>query len=155
MRNVWLIGRRRAALMPILAVAMAVPAGGVAAQVTTPPPGSTVRTELLDAVRGITEAELGAPVEFVVNTMRVLGEWAFVELHPQRPGGGPIYYTYTRYQAAWDAGALDETAQALLRETPAGWLVYEYLFGATDVAWLRWAESYPVPAEIFPGGDSK
>ena len=34
------------------------------------------------------EAEVGKPVEFVVNEMRVLGEWAFVIATPQRPGGG-------------------------------------------------------------------
>src|SRR5437763_1501162 len=78
-----------------------------AAQVTTPPQGSPVRAAILDAVRPMVEAEVGKPVEFVVRQLRLLGEWAFVDLTPQRPGGGAIEYVYSRYQAARDAGAFD------------------------------------------------
>ncbi len=145
-KNVPARGRRIAALVLGFLLA-ATPA---MAQIQTPPPGSPVRAAILDAIRGIATAELGEPVEFVVNDMRVLGEWAFVRVHPQRPGGGDIYYTYTRYQSAHDAGAMDEEAVALLRETPAGWLVYEYEFGATDVAWADWIGRYPAPLEVFP-----
>ncbi|MCW5716394.1 MAG: hypothetical protein KIS68_01045 [Bauldia sp.] len=134
------------------AMAGALMPGIAAAQVEQPPPGSPQRAAILDALRGQTIGELGGPIEFMVNDIRVLGEWAFVEVHPQRPGGGEIFYTYTRYQAAWDAGALDQVVTALLRETPAGWLVYEYDFGATDVVWQPWMTMYPVPPEVFPTG---
>jgi hypothetical protein len=95
-------------------------------------------------------AEVGAPVEFVVNQMRVLGEWAFVILEPQRPGGGKIEYVYTKYQGAVENDMFGGDAIALLRQTPKGWLVYEYVMGATDVPWVEWPNYYPVPAEIFP-----
>lgn len=131
-------------------LALATFSTAASAQVATPPQGSPLRAAILDAIRGITVAEFGGPIEFVVVDLRVLGEWAFAVVHPQRPGGGEIFYTYTRYQTAWDAGALDQTAIALLRETPAGWLVYEYDFGATDVPWMPWMEYYPVPPEVFP-----
>lgn len=149
------VGRRSRGWLSALVLGLAVAATPAMAQVETPPPGSPVRAAILDAVRGIATAELGEPVEFVVHDMRVLGEWAFVEIHPQRPGGGEIFYTYTRYQAAHDAGALDEEAFALLRDTPAGWLVYEYVFGATDVAWVNWIGLYPVPIELFPTAGGK
>jgi hypothetical protein len=123
------------------------------AQIETPAQGTPLRAAILDAVRGHAVAELGVPIEFVVNDIRVLGEWAYVDATPQRPGGGDIFYVYTRYQAAVDAGAFDANAIALLRLTPAGWLVYEYSFGATDVAWLPWMDFYPVPPEVFPTGD--
>jgi len=137
-----------------VAAALALPLlpGAASAQVEQPAPGSPQRAAILDAIRGQTVGELGGPIEFMVNDIRVLGEWAFVEVHPQRPGGGEIFYTYTRYQAAWDAGALDQVVTALLRETPAGWLVYEYDFGATDVVWMPWMTMYPVPSEVFPTG---
>ena len=121
-----------------------------AAQVTTPAQGSPLRAAILDAVRPRVEAEVGKPVEFVVRQMRVLGEWAFVDLPPQRPGGGAIEYVYSRYQAARDAGAFDNEVVALLRNTPCGWLLYEYSLGATDVAWYGWWRSYPVPEQVFP-----
>lgn len=121
------------------------------AQVTTPPRGSPQRAAILDAVRPMVEAEVGKPVEFVVNDIRVLGEWAFVSLAPQRPGGGKIEYAYTRYQVAVDNDMFGNTVLALLRQTPKGWLVYQYDFGATDVPWLQWKDFYPVPPEVFPG----
>lgn len=142
----------QARLTVVAAAAAAVVALGnpVAAQLATPQRGSAERAAILDAVRPMVEAEVGRPVEFVVDQLRVLGEWAFVVLRPQRPGGGPIAYVYTRYQAAVDAGAFDDEVVALLRQTPAGWLVYEYDLGATDVTWVDWGARYPVPPEVFP-----
>jgi hypothetical protein len=143
--------RRPAGRLAALVVTLTLMAAGpVVAQVTTPPKGSPERTAILDAIRRSTEAEVGAPVEFVVDDIRVLGEWAFVMLTPQRPGGGKIHYVYTRYQEAVDSGAFDEQVIGLLRETPAGWLVYEYSLGATDVVWSDWGGRYPVPDEVFP-----
>ena len=124
----------------------------LAAQVETPAAGSPLRTAILDAVRPMVEAEVGGTVEFVVYDLRVLGEWAFVNLHPQRKGGGAIVWTYTRYQAQHDADAFDENVTALLRDTPAGWLVYQYDLGATDASWVGWKDLYPAPPEVFPDG---
>jgi hypothetical protein len=125
-------------------------ASAAMAQVATPPPGSPLRATILDAVRPMVEAEVGKPVEFVVTAVRVLGEWAFVDLRPQRPGGAPIEFVYSRYRAAVDAGAFDNAVVALLRNTPRGWLVYQYALGATDVAWYGWWMRYPVPEQVFP-----
>jgi hypothetical protein len=137
-------------LRTVLAAAFVMAVTAATAQVATPQPGSPVRAAILDSVRLIVAAEVGQPVEFVVNDMRVLGEWAFVRLAPQRPGGGAIEYVYTRYQSAVDAGAFDGEAVALLRQTPTGWLVYQYELGATDVSWSDWRKYYPVPPEVFP-----
>jgi hypothetical protein len=133
----------------LAAVALHAGSNVAVAQVETPPPGSPMRAAILEAIRGITAAELGGPIEFEVVQIRVVGEWAFVTVEPQRPGG-EIFYTFTRYQAPWDAGALDALADALLRLTPAGWLVFEYSFGATDVRWSDWIGRYPAPPEVFP-----
>lgn len=129
---------------------LAAPAAALA-QAETPARGSPLRAAILDALRPMVEAEVGQPVEFVVSDMRVVGEWAFVITVPQRPGGGAIAYVYTRYQTAVDAGAFDGQAIALLRQTPSGWLVYEFSLGATDVPWVDWGGRYPVPPEVFPG----
>lgn len=123
----------------------------VVANAFFPPRGSPLRAAVLDGVRPMVEAEVGRPVEFVVDYMGVVGEWAFVLLSPQRPGGGAIPYVTTRYATAVAAGVFDNQVSALLRETPAGWLVYEYNLGATDVPWIDWGTYYPVPWEVFPG----
>ena len=141
---------RNAASLALVAL-LALDSGPAAAQVVSPPRGSPQRTAVLDAVRPMVEAELGKPVEFVVNDIRLLGEWAFVSLTPQRPGGGKIEYAWTRYQAAVDNDMFGGIVSALLRQTPKGWLVYQYDLGATDVVWLEWKQFYPVPPEVFPG----
>jgi hypothetical protein len=83
--------------------------------------------------------------------MRVVGEWAFVMVTPQRPDGGPIPYVDMRYQAAVDAGAFDSEATALLRDTSSGRLVDEDNLGAADAVWVDWRNHQPVPLEVFPG----
>ena len=95
---------------------------------------------------------MGAPVEFVVGDMRVLGPWAFVYLQPQRPGGGAIDWARTKYAEAWQAGAFDAGVTALLHRTGSGWLVDAYDLGATDVEWIPWPEEYGAPPALFPGG---
>jgi hypothetical protein len=147
--NVALPCRSLAMRVVVFCWAILLPAS-VLAQVDTPAPGSPLRKAILDALRPAVIAELGAPLEFTAVELRVLGEWAFVKAQPQRPGGGEIEYLYTKYQSAWEAAAMDATAIALLRDTPSGWLLYEYVFGAGDVPWDVWPERYPVPPEVFP-----
>jgi hypothetical protein len=146
----WARGIATGLLLAFAAIAAGPGAAPAAAQVETPAPGTPLRAAILDAVRARVISEVGGPVEFVVDDMRVIGEWAFVQLRPQRPGGAPIPFVYSRYQGAIDAGAFDPGVFALLRDTPAGWLVYEYSLGATDVPWIGWAGLYPVPAELWP-----
>ena len=69
---------------------------------------------------------------------------------PAAAGRRPDRLLYTRYQSAWEGGFFGGVVAALLRETPSGWLVYEYDLGATDVVWLEWRNWYPVPPEVFP-----
>jgi len=142
---------RRCAQASILLALIFSSCAPASAQVETPAPGSPLRKAILDALRPAVIAEVGAPVEFASVDMRVLGEWAFVTTVPQRPGGGAIEYLYTRYQTAWEQDMFGGAVAALLRETPTGWLVYEYDLGATDVVWLDWHTYYPVPLEVFPG----
>jgi hypothetical protein len=146
----WWAGRMAATVLAAVVVAFGLSAPPAAAQVTIPARGTPLRVAVLDAVRPMVEAEVGKPVEFVVHQIRVLGEWAFVSLEPQRPGGGAIEYVYTRYQTAWENDMFGFTVSALLRQTPKGWLVYQYDFGATDVPWIGWGTYYPVPPEVFP-----
>ena len=120
------------------------------AQAVTPPKGSPERAAILDSLRLRAESELGPPVEFVVGQMRVVGEWAYVNAIPQRKGGGPIPWTYTRYQQHKDDGGFEEALEALLRNTPEGWLVYEFALGGTDPAFVSWTGLYPAPPEVFP-----
>lgn len=148
MRTSPMTARRGAAALAMFCLAAMVPVVATA-QAFTPARGTALREAVLDAVRPMVESEVGRPVEFVVDQFNMLGEWAFVRLTPQRPGGGAIAYVYTRYQQAVDDGAFSGQVTALVRETPSGWLVYAYDLGATDAVWFDWQGAFPVPPEVF------
>ena len=79
----------------VLSIAMTVlvtALGGPALALTfrEPARGSAERAAIMDTLRPAVEAEMRGPVEFVVTTIRVTPNWAFVQVEPQRPGGGVI-----------------------------------------------------------------
>lgn len=137
-----------------MAAALALWAGAVAAQGWSEPArGSTERRAIMDALRPFATQLFGAPVEFVVRDLRVAGDVAFAAVAAQRPGGGAIDVART---PGWATGYFlpegDWTyGQALLWRGGAGWVVDDWLFGATDVWWSepRYCAAYrPVIADV-------
>ncbi|MCW3848657.1 hypothetical protein OF829_15585 [Sphingomonas sp. LB-2] len=125
-------------------VMLAVPA---AAQAQTAPQ----RAELLDALRIVIAKDLGQPVKFVVDDLRVRTDWAFIVAHPQTPAGAPIDFSKTRYAEQQEEGVLDgDTIYALLQRRAGKWVVVAFMIGPTDVGWLDWRETYHVPAGVIP-----
>jgi hypothetical protein len=140
----------------LLAVVFALVAGGAGAQSWYEPQrGSDERRALMDAFRPLAEEIFGAPVEFVIGSLRVSGNVAFASVVAQRPGGGAID---VRRTPGWASGYFMEDAdwtggQALFRRSGSGWVLADGLFGATDVWWSDpklCAEFGPVIAEACP-----
>ena len=52
-----------------------------------PPPGSSERKEILEALRPAFEEFVGPPVKFVVINIKVAAGFAFLTVHGQRPSG--------------------------------------------------------------------
>jgi hypothetical protein len=129
----------------IAAVILAAAAPNVNAQAfQSPPPGSPERRAILDAVRPVVVAQVGPPVEFVVEDIRVLGSYAFVVVEPQRPGGGQIDYSHL------DDGLMDGLrTEAILVNRNGRWLVAHHGTGATDVWYLGFCGEYP--RGLIPG----
>ncbi len=121
-----------------------------AQQVLTPQRGSAARAEILDAIRPAAEAVLHPPVEFVVKKMNVAGDWAFVALEAQRPGGRAIDPATTRLAETAKEGMLDGfTTYGLLWFRTGRWNLIAWVIGPTDVAWDPWPEAYGAPRAIF------
>lgn len=114
-----------------------------------PPRGSAERKEVLDAVRPLMEAHVHAPVEFVVNWMRVGNSWAFVGVSPQRPGGRPIdpRGTFLADQAEYMDGL---HTYALLRHQYGRWNIVDFAIGPTDAFWDGSALYSQVPQGLLP-----
>lgn len=106
----------------------------------TPPPGDATRAALMDALRPHAEWELGAPVEFIVDEIRVSGQFGFAMVRAQRPGGIGIdlYKTPGFARGTLDPESMDHTAiQALYRLSGSTWVAVHHALGATDV-WFSW-----------------
>lgn len=112
------------------------------ARVYEPARGSPERGEILDALRPLVAGQLNPPIEFVVLDMRVLGDWAFVQVKPQRPGGTPIDLRQTPLRG--DADMMDGVrTEALLTRSSGRWYVREHAIGATDVWWAGFCGQVP------------
>ncbi|MCU0881601.1 MAG: hypothetical protein MUF14_02905 [Hyphomonadaceae bacterium] len=100
----------------------------------TPGPGSVLRRTLLNALRPVIIADLGAPIEFVVDGIRVAGNRAFVQVNAQRPGGRSIDLAQTPMARRVDPSLIDGTRiEAFMVRRNGRWSVDEHAVGSTDV----------------------
>lgn len=121
-----------------------------AGPIMSPERGSPLRAAVLDAARPLFEHETGGPVEFVINTLNVMGEWAYGDVKLQRPGGSPIDWRKTKFADDFTQGMLETGHNLfLLQRTGGKWIVVEYVVGPTDVAWDDWRQQRNLPAELF------
>ncbi|CAN5141843.1 hypothetical protein BH10PSE13_BH10PSE13_06670 [soil metagenome] len=138
----------------LMAACLAVPVAAQAAPSYTGPQevriGDPLRKTLLDALRTVAEEDLGQPLLFVVDALRVQGRWAFAIIHPRTPAGGAIDFRLTRYAHRLEAGVLDgDATYVLLRKNGTQWTVRDYVIGPTDVAFADWPVVYGAPAALM------
>ncbi len=103
-----------------------------------PERGSTLRADLMSAIRPHAEWALGAPVQFVVHDLRSDGNVAFANLSAQRPGGGQIDLAKTPIvtRDGEDPEYMDgATIQALFVKSGRMWVAVEHSVGATEAWW--------------------
>ncbi len=120
-----------------------------AQDVTTPATGTAERKQLLDSVRSPLERKLNQPIKFVVKSLKVSGDWAFLYAAMQGADGHPVNYIGTSFEGASEAGVMSKDYAALLQRSGATWSVRAEAIGPTDVAWTNWAHDYGAPAAIF------
>lgn len=121
----------------VLAGAFAVLLPGISHAWFEPARGTELRSELMDAIRPQAEAELGAPVQFVVDSLRVKDNVAFAALQPQRPGGVQIEWEETQMAARGEdpMGYNGSTIHVIYALADASWEVIAWTIGAGDVWW--------------------
>lgn len=116
----------------------------------TPEKSSKERTSIINALRVPVENELRQKIQFSIQTIKVQGNWAFVNGEPQSASGGEPDYAITKYADAIEEGMFDNNFQALLKKTGGKWKVVEFAIGCTDVCWIGWDEQFKAPKAIFP-----
>lgn len=116
----------------------------------TPEKSSKERTAIINALRVPVENELRQKIQFSIQTIKVQGNWAFINGEPRSVSGGEPDYKITKYADAIDEGMFDNNFQALLKKTGGKWKVVEFAIGCTDVCWIGWDEQFKAPKQIFP-----
>ena len=121
-----------------------------AQDVHTPEAGSKERKAIMDALRVPFERDLKQDVIFVVDMLKVSEDWAIARVTPQKPGGGKIDYSRTKYNEQIEAGMFDASGEALLQMKggPDAWKVVKWRFGATDTALSTWVKEFDAPASL-------
>ncbi|WP_051651344.1 hypothetical protein [Brevundimonas bacteroides] len=114
------------------------------------PVGDPLRRTLLDALRRPVEDEVNQPVRFVVDRLRVQGDWAYYAGEIQAPNGRAIDFTRAGFDEVIAEGMFDgPTTYGLLRRQGNRWRVVVHVIGPTDVAYLAWPGEYGAPASLF------
>ncbi len=114
------------------------------------PVGDPQRRILLDAIRPAIQADVGQPVQFVVDTLRTRGDWAFYAGRIQQPNGRPIDFARTLYADRVAEGVFDgPQTYAVLRRVGGTWRLIDFVVGPTDVAYLGWPDAHGAPVALF------
>ena len=106
----------------------------------------------MDAMRPHVEWVLGAPVQFVVDDLRMAGNVGYAALSPQRPGGKQIDIRRTPgfARGQLEPDFMDGTyLHVLYRKSGRVWVAVHWSMGATDV-WFAAPEYCAIWRAVIP-----
>lgn len=136
----------------LLAMVLSGVSVGEAGAFDKPRRGSPLRKAIMDGLRPTAERAYGAPIEFVVNEIRVGNGIAFVKVDAQRPGGGSIDLARTPLHRR-EGVPLDlinePSTEALMVKVAGQWKPVHFANAPTDVWWAN-TEYCPVFASVLP-----
>jgi hypothetical protein len=99
----------------------------------------------------VVSEDVGQPVSFTIDTVRVDNDWGWLVVQPQASAGGEIDWSQTKYATQAAEGVLDGggTTYALLRRQGGAWTVVDLAVGPTDAAYIGWPQRYGAPASLI------
>ncbi len=114
----------------------------------SPKRGDPLRKELLDTIRARVESDVRQKVQFVVATINVLDNWAYLAVDPVDLKGNRIDIRKTKFAA--DADMMDGlTTYSLLRYKNGRWNEISFFTGPTDVSQLAWIDEYGISKKLM------
>lgn len=118
-------------------------------KVTHPGQGSAERKAILDGMRSTTQTQLKIPeVQYVVQTINVVNDWAYVLASAQRKDGKRINpKDVCAYEIHGDKCITN--IEAVLRQVNGTWKLEEYVAGATDVWQMGFCDKKGFPFEVL------
>ena len=118
--------------------------------VYTPKAGSAERKQIMNSLRGPVQRELKQDVKFKVNSLKVFGEWAFMQGEPlNKASGKRADLTGTKYdEENWKD--YDNNIFTLYKKKGGKWTIVEYAMMCSDPCYLGWDKKHGAPKDIFP-----
>ncbi len=116
----------------------------------TPAPGDADHAAILAAVRATVRDVLHKPVTLDADTLRVLGQHAFMQATMRELDGRSLDYADTPLADDAAQGHRSDICMALLRRERDEWVPMVSQIGPTDLAWATWQDQYDVPDALFP-----
>ena len=123
-----------------------------AADYRTPASGEQERTDIVNAVRPLAEWAFGAPVQFLIEVLRVGDRVAFIAVTAQRPDGSTIDTARSPIvtRDGVDPALVDGArVEALLQKSGRMWVPVDYSVGPTDV-WYAFPAYCEIWSQVLP-----
>jgi hypothetical protein len=116
---------------------------------TPPEKNSSEREQIMDVLRVPVEKELKQEIIFKVGSLKVLGDWAFLQGEPiNKASGKRADLTGTKYgEDNWED--FDNNIFALLKKKAESWTIVERAMMCSDVCYDGWDKKHGAPKEIF------
>lgn len=121
-----------------------------AAQTNISKSNTALRQPILNALRNEVKKELKQNVSFVVHSLQMKNNFAFLKGQVKTAVGKDIDFSKTIYRDREADGMFDgDSIYALAKKVNGKWIYVIHSIGPTDVVYACWASDYKAPKALF------
>jgi hypothetical protein len=112
------------------------------------------RIIILNFLRSKVKPQIKQDVTFVVRSLQIKNNYAFLKGNVRDAKGGKIDFSKTIFKDEEKEGMFDgDPVYALLKKINGKWKYLIHAIGPTDVVYACWASTYKAPKELFDFND--
>ena len=112
------------------------------------------RVMILDLLRTKVKPQIKQDVSFVVRSLQINNNYAFLKGNVRDAKGGKIDFSKTIFKNDEKEGMFDgDPVYALFKKVNGKWKYLVHAIGPTDVVYACWASTYKAPKQLFDHND--
>ena len=112
------------------------------------------RVMILDLLRTKVKPQIKQDVSFVVRSLQIKNNYAFLKGNVRDAKGGKIDFSKTIFKNDEKEGMFDgDPVYALFKKVNGKWKYLVHAIGPTDVVYACWASTYKAPKQLFDHND--
>ncbi len=113
------------------------------------------RSIILNTLRSKVMPQLKQDVTFVVRSLQIKNNYAFLKGNVRDINGGQINFRKTIFKEDVEQGMFDgDPVYALFKKVNGNWKYLIHAIGPTDVVYSCWASIYKAPKALFDHNDN-